>query len=452
MRPMQFRPPDGLSKVGTAMTAREINFDALIGPTHNYAGLSAGNIASQQNRGAVSRPREAALQGLAKMKQAAELGVLQAVLPPQPRPDLATLRRLGFAGTDAEVIASVAKAEPALLAGCYSASSMWAANAATVSPSADCADGRCHITVANLASHFHRMLEVPQTAAVLRQIFRGPRFVHHDGLPASPSIGDEGAANHTRLSAEYGEPGVELFVYGRRGLDKSAAGSTKYPARQTLEASQAIARLHGLDPSRTLFVQQHPEAIDAGVFHNDVIAVGNRSLLLCPEKAFVDQSAVLQRLGQAMPALRILEVSDRMVPLADAVGSYLFNSQLLTLPDGGDAILVPAESMTTPSTRSYLQSLRIPVHVADLKQSMQNGGGPACLRLRVVLTDAERADVAPGIWWTPKLHAQLCEWVARHYRGSLSPGDLADPALVGEVRAATEELQGIFGLKLIAPV
>ncbi len=52
----------------------EINFDGIVGPSHNYAGLSLGNLASARNAGAVSRPRDAALQGLAK-----DLGVSQQV-------------------------------------------------------------------------------------------------------------------------------------------------------------------------------------------------------------------------------------------------------------------------------------------------------------------------------------------------------------------------------------
>jgi succinylarginine dihydrolase len=296
--------------------------------------------------------------------------------------------------------------------------------------------------------------------------------VHHDPLPASPTIGDEGAANHMRLCREYGEPGIELFVYGRRGLAKSSvagvddpglpasatpatgARSGTFPARQTLEASQAIARLHGLDPLRTLFIQQNPQAIDAGVFHNDVIAVGNRDVLFCHEKAFVDQPAVLDSLRRTFAELcggqlRVIEVTEQQVPLADAVRSYLFNSQLLTRPDGEMALLVPAECMDTPSTRAYLGQLDFPVHVANLRQSMRNGGGPACLRLRVVLTEVERADVASGIWWTPTLHDRLCQWVARHYRETLSPDDLADSALINEGRAAMAELGTILDLKTL---
>ena len=125
------------------MGAVEVNFDGLIGPTHNYAGLSPGNVPSLSNAGAESRPREAALQGLAKMRRVRDLAwdgqgqPPQGVLVPQQRPDLGLLRRLGFTGDDARVLESAAEASPTVLAACWSASSMWAANAATVSPSAE---------------------------------------------------------------------------------------------------------------------------------------------------------------------------------------------------------------------------------------------------------------------------------------------------------------------------
>src|SRR4051812_47984080 len=129
---------------------REYNFDGLIGPTHNYAGLSPGNLASQHHGGQPSQPREAALQGLEKMRFVSELGVGQAVLPPQPRPSLRTLRSLGFTGSDEEVITRAARDAEHLLRLTSSASAMWTANAATVAPSADTADGRVHLTPANL--------------------------------------------------------------------------------------------------------------------------------------------------------------------------------------------------------------------------------------------------------------------------------------------------------------
>ena len=49
-------------------TAREFNFDGLVGPSHNYAGLSFGNVASFSNVKSASNPKQAALQGLAKMR------------------------------------------------------------------------------------------------------------------------------------------------------------------------------------------------------------------------------------------------------------------------------------------------------------------------------------------------------------------------------------------------
>ena len=239
------------------MPTAEFNFDGLIGPTHNYAGLSRGNLASQAHRHLMSNPREAALQGLAKMKFMADLGVGQAVIPPLERPDLATLRRLGFSGSDGRVIERVAKDSPALLAACYSASSMWTANAATVSPSSDTADGKIHFTPANLVSQFHRSLEPPGTARILRAIFADEsRFVHHDPLPGHPNFGDEGAANHMRLAASHADGGFELFVYGRSVFDPAGNGPARFPARQTREASEAIARLHGLCPARTLVLRQ----------------------------------------------------------------------------------------------------------------------------------------------------------------------------------------------------
>jgi len=182
------------------MKAFEVNFDGLVGPTHNYSGLSYGTVASIGNQAAESNPLEAVLQGLQKMKTLSDMGLKQALLPPQERPDIATLRRLGFSGSEKEVLENAGKSSSAVLSAISSASCMWTANAATVSPSADTSDGKVHFTPANLISKFHRSIEPPTTSAGLRAIFKDPRyFVHHDPLPASPQFGDEGAANHTRL-------------------------------------------------------------------------------------------------------------------------------------------------------------------------------------------------------------------------------------------------------------
>lgn len=437
-----------------ATHAVEANFDGLVGPTHNYAGLSWGNVASKSNVNAVSNPKEAALQGLAKMKKLADRGYVQGVLPPHERPHIPTLRALGFAGSDRQVLEQAAQADPAILAAVSSASAMWTANAATVSPSADTADHRVHFTPANLSAKFHRSIEHRVTGRALKAIFTDESyFAHHPALPSVSHFGDEGAANHTRLCAGYGDPGVELFVYGQAAFNESAPAPVKYPARQTLEASRAIARLHGLDDRHAVFAQQNPAAIDAGVFHNDVIAVGNGSCLFYHELAFLDEGGVLSdiRARLAGTELQPVRVSAAEVPIEDAVASYLFNSQLLNTPDGM-LLAVPGECREVASVSRYLDSLLqqngpiTAVEVFDVKQSMRNGGGPACLRLRVVLSDEERRAINQGVILTDALYERLTAWVNAHYRDELSQQDLADPMLLDEVRKALDELTGILGL------
>ncbi len=437
----------------TSPATLEANFDGLVGPTHNYAGLAQGNVASAKNATLPSNPREAALQGLGKMRALAALGLPQGVLPPQERPHIPTLKALGFSGRDSEVLAKAAREAPGLLAAVSSASSMWTANAATVSPSADCADGKLHFTPANLASHLHRSLEPATTARVLAATFADARhFAHHAPLPATPAMGDEGAANHTRLCSDYGAAGVELFVYGV-GTDAELKPSN-FPARQSRAASEAIARLHALAPARTQLHQQQPSAIDAGVFHNDVIAVGNRELLFCHERAFVDAAALQRALRTALPALCWVEIGEREVSLADAVSSYLFNSQLVCVPGTrGHTLVVAQECAENKKVWACIQRLvgerDTPigaVQVFDLRQSMHNGGGPACLRLRVVLTEPERAAVNPQSWITPQKADALEAWVKRHYRDRLVFADLADPALLDESRTALDRLTQLLGL------
>ena len=440
----------------------EVNFDGLVGPTHNYGGLSYGNVASQSNSQQGSSPREAARQGLAKMKALMEMGFTQGVLAPQERPDVAALRRLGFAGSDAEVIAQAARdAMPLLVANC-SASSMWVANAATVSPSADTADGRVHFTAANLNCKYHRSIEHPTTSRVLRAMFANPtHFAHHDALPAVAQFGDEGAANHTRLCRDYGEAGVEFFVYGRSAFDARLPAPQKYPARQTLEASQAVARLHGLSEEGVVFAQQNPAVIDQGVFHNDVIAVGNGELLFHHQDAFLDSDGVLAQL-QAKLAARGGQLQSICVPRAevsvdDAVRTYLFNSQLLSRADGTMLLVVPEECRANPRVWTYLERLTAQdagiaeVKVFDLKQSMRNGGGPACLRLRVALKADELAAVNPDVILTPALYETLNDWVERHYRDRLVEADMADPQLLIECRTALDELTQILKLGSVYP-
>jgi succinylarginine dihydrolase len=444
----------------------EVNFDGLVGPTHNYAGLSHGNVASMSHGGRVSNPRAAALQGLAKMKFLADLGLPQAVLPPHERPAIDALRAFGFGGSDAAVLAAAAKQAPRLLVACCSASNMWVANAATVTPSRDARDGRVHFTPANLLSKLHRSLEPAQTARTLRAIFRDPqRFVVHNPVPSSAGLGDEGAANHTRFAASHGARGLHLFVHGHCAFPgaRPPPAPRQFASRQAREAFEAIARCHLLDDKSVLHVQQNPAAIDAGVFHNDVISVGNENLFFYHEQAFVRTPAVIAELRARYAALTGGELVAVRVPAArvsmrDAVKSYLFNSQVVTLAPDRMALIAPADCVENRRVRAFVREViergDTPLqeaHYFDLKQSMSNGGGPACLRLRVVLTDAELAAIAPGVRLDAALHVRLVTWVKKHYRDRLSHRDLADPQLLRESRRALDELTQILGLGSIYP-
>lgn len=427
--------------------AHEVNFDGLVGPTHNYAGLSYGNIAATSNALQIADPRGGALEGLRKMRHLNALGLLQGVLPPHERPHIPTLRRLGFGGSDRGVLEAAWKASPALVRNVASASAMWTANAATVTPSADSADGRVHFTPANLVAMFHRSIEPPVTTRILQAIFpEGRHFAHHPPLPAAPHFGDEGAANHNRFAAGHGAPGLHLFVYGKEAF--SSGGPKHYPARQTREASEAIARQHGV--RNALFWEQNPAAIDAGAFHNDVVSVSNRHVFFAHEEAFADPDA-LQAALKAHPAapadVQFIRAPATAVPLRDAIRSYLFNSQLLDIPGrDGMTLILPMEVAETPSTARYVADLIAsggPIRHAeylDVRQSMKNGGGPACLRLRVVLGAAERAALGGRILVDAAQIDRLEAWVKAHYRDRLSADDFGDPDLVDETRRALDEL------------
>src|SRR5262249_40357898 len=159
------------------------------------------------------------------------------------------------------------------------------------------------------------------------------------------------------------------FVYGRRGFDSADCGPRKFPARQTYEACAALARNHKLRPDRVLFLKQNPEAIDAGAFHNDVVAVRNLDVMFLHELAYSgDWKSPLVPWARAdgiyMPAGR------NELPLGDVVQSYLFNSQLVTLPDGRQALIAPTETQTNTASREYILSLgkRIDiVHYIDVR-------------------------------------------------------------------------------------
>ena len=431
---------------------QEANFDSIVGLTHNYAGMSPGNVASTRHAGTPSRPQDAALQGLAKMKAMAKMGVLQGWFPPHHRPDIALLRQHGISGSDDEVICAAAAADPALLARASSSSFMWAANAATVAPSLDTRDRRVHFVVANLHTMSHRRIEPPQTQRMLRHVFPDVHRFHVHPPVAGEGLTDEGAANHTRLAADGERSGVHLFVYGAG--DESSVLPQRYPARQTAQASRDVARLLDLPMEQIILAQQHPDAIDAGVFHNDVIAVGNGAVLLYHEGAFLHESTVIDALQRGLDgALIPIRITNEEVSIADAVTSYLFNSQLVTLPDQSMALISPQQCDQFPAVTAAIDAIIADsgnpitaVHTFHLGESMANGGGPACLRLRVGLGEEEIAAVHPPCLYTDDGYERLVDWVHRWYPQELLPEDLADPQLLIRSKDALQELTTILNL------
>ena len=412
----------------------EINFDGIVGPSHNYAGLSLGNIASASHKGNASYPRAAALQGIAKMRGNLERGLAQGFLLPLPRPNFGLLRDLAV-GDDTN---------PALVAAAWSASSMWTANAATVSPAPDTGDGRCHLTPANLVTMLHRGQEWRDTQAQLKIAFGDQRhFAVHDAVPSS--FGDEGAANHMRFCDSHDAPGVEVFVYGRPG--------GRFPARQHEQASRAVARLHGLEPRRCVFIEQNPAAIEAGAFHNDVVAVANEKVLFTHDQAFADQIDAYEAIRAVFPDLHVVEVPESQVSLEEAIRTYLFNAQLVTLPTGEMALVVPSECQESASVWSWCERMLAsngPIrHVipVDVRQSMANGGGPACLRLRVV---ADPATVDARFLLDEAKAERIEAVIAQMWPETIQPDEIRTEALAAKVIEAREALLAVLSLDELA--
>ncbi len=436
----------------------EANIDALVGPTHHYGGLGLGNLASIEHQGLSSSPRRAALEGLSKASMVSRLGVPQFVMPPPLRPRLDFLDHLGFGGTLAETLQAALESCPRALSAAYSSAFMWAANSACVSPAVDAIDGRLHITLANMLSNWHRAFEAAERTPDFESLLGSLQVAIHPALPGVLPLRDEGAANHMRLCDPSGRVGFHLFVYGAD--DASLSGSSVFLPRQTREACEAIARLHRLRPDRTFFLQQHPSAISAGVFHNDVIATSHLGLLIHHELAFAGAHAELERLERAFRAttgedLLRVQVPTADMSLSDAVKSYFFNSQMISTPHAQGAhsrlMICPADCQQFPAAQRLIQQLiddplvaMDQVHFVSLAQSMAGGGGPACLRLRLPI-EADRIDSLNAAFrLTPRFEERLAACIERYYPEWLAFADLANSDFVAEARRATQEVAACF--------
>lgn len=431
------------------MTLIEVNFDTLVGPTHFFGGHSIGNLASQKNKNKKSNPKKAALEGLDKMKLLFELGIKQGFFPPSQRPDIQTLKKIGFQGSDDEIIYNSSRYDEDLYLRTCASSSMWTANMATVSSSLDTLDGKVHLTAANLTTLFHRSLEAPFNQKILQTVFANDHFFsHHPPLPSHLNFSDEGAANHTRFSQ-----GFNLFVYGRDAFKTKQNSPKKYPARQTKQASQAIARMHMLDADKTIFTQQNPGMIDKGIFHNDIISTGHENLFLYYEDAFVNTSEVIEILA---PHVNCIEISKKLLSIDDVVSSYFFNSQIVSSKKEHMILIAPIECKLNDEVNHLIKALindnsnpLKEVRFIDVNQSLRNGGGPACLRLRVPLTEKEFKAVNEKFVFSLDTYEKLKAWIHKHYRDELTIDDLKDPQLLKESNEALDELTKLIGCKTL---
>ena len=436
---------------------RELNFDCLVGPTHFFGGLSLGNLASLKHKYRLSNPKKAALQGLSKMRYLSKRGFLQAVLLPHHRPHLETLRLMGFNGTPHNILINAHKHIPELLLKLYSSSAMWAANAATVCPKSDAQDNKTHITPANLTTLFHRSIEANFTTKLFNKIFEDKRFFSvHDPLPSHDLLSDEGAANHSILGPYYGSKGLHVFIYGKESSMLNQPTKI-YPARQSRLACEALARNHQIHESQTLIWQQNPDAIDAGAFHNDVVCVANQHVFLCHERAFKNQEQALNIINQKYKLLHnqdicFIIINNNQLPIEDAISSYLFNSQLLSKDDKSMMLFAPTESQSNPRAQAVINQILNddnPINEVvyfDLSESMANGGGPACLRLRVVLGEEEIKSIRSEIFMSEKLYHDLEIIINKYYINNLTIEHLLDPAFLAICQEALDQISRILGL------
>ena len=436
------------------MTARniEINIDGMIGPTHHFGGLGVGNMASLASRSQVSNPREAALEGLAKMELVAGMGIPQFYLPPPERPNWRWLESLGFSGDRRDVLRKCFDEAPSLLSAAYSSAFMWTANAGTVAPSNDTKDSRLHIVPANLCSNLHRGQEAAERRDQLRDLFCHLNDAQiHEPLPSLTALRDEGAANHMRLCSRDGQKAIHVFVYG----PSNEPHPTRFTPRQSELAARRVAGLMQLRDEDCVFVQQTARAIDAGVFHNDVIAMSNGNMMIYHEHAFENSDhgveTIQQRFnaktGEAFAGIR---VSESELSLEEAVRTYLFNSQLLSVDARAMEMISPSHCSESPAVvaliQRWLQDENNPiqrVRYLSLDQSMKNGGGPACLRLRAMLSIDQLSFLGDRFRVTETRMARLRSEVIQRYPASLSLSDLHRLDFAEQAIAAAKALAAL---------
>jgi succinylarginine dihydrolase len=141
------------------------------------------------------------------------------------------------------------------------------------------------------------------------------------------------------------------------------------------------------------------------------------------------------------------------VPIGDAIRSYLFNSQLVTPPDGAMTLVAPTECRETPSVAAWIErhlasngAIRR-VNFVDVRQSMANGGGPACLRLRVACDPAE---VDTRFLVDEAKLDRLAGLVAARWPEEIVSSEIQSAALIADIERARLSLLDLLGLSELA--
>ncbi|MEM7558560.1 MAG: N-succinylarginine dihydrolase, partial [Planctomycetota bacterium] len=180
-------------------------------------------------------------------------------------------------------------------------------------------------------------------------------------------------------------------------------------------------------------------------------------------RACIDaQLFMLASLHFASQPLCRIEVSQAELPMEEAVASYFFNSQLLSpsqlegseglddfrYEDSGMVLVCPGQCLEIDSARQLIERLIADpgnpisaVHYVTLAESMANGGGPACLRLRVSLCEEELAQVDSRFRVTPESLDKLRSVIEREYPDRLVGSDFLNADCRQQIRKATECLR-----------
>jgi succinylarginine dihydrolase len=399
------------------------NFDGLVGATHHYAGLSQGNIASTTHKNTVSNPKEAALQGLAQMRLVYDIVGIQGFLPPHTRPNFEFLHKQGFGSDEAKALQKAYIKKPDILAAAWSASAMWTANAATITKTDK---NYVHITPANLLTMKHRHQELEQTVKNLKMIFHDTEYFTHHLAGAMP---DEGAANYMPLRGK--DTAYDIFVYSPQ--------KANYPARQSVFAFQEIAKNHGC--KNPIFLEQSVIAVNSGAFHNDVVAVSHDDYIIYHEYAFSNDSALPHDILK-------IKIPNAMLSLEEAVKTYLFNMRIVTDKNNDDVIIASTDILENKNALKVIDFIfeKNPkiknIHYLDLKQSMANGGGSACLRVRVPIINKDA--VNQSYLFNDERFKKLEHFIKNNYRDRLTFDDLQDIDFATETLAIHQNLNTLI--------